>query len=66
MDKFKISYICHKKPDKWMHLDGFKEGQHYMGRTFNGLFEVSPSWGTDMPTKMINKQTFNSFFELVE
>ena len=25
MNKFKISYICRKKPDKWIHLDGFEK-----------------------------------------
>ena len=66
MDKFKISYICYKKPDKWMHLEGFEKGEQYWGRTFNGLFEISPLWGSGTPTKMINRQTFNSFFELVD
>ena len=65
MNKFKISYICRKKPDKWIHLDGFEEGRQYWGRAFNGLFEVSPLWGSDKPTKIINKRIFESFFELV-
>ena len=66
MDKFKISYICHKKPDKWIHLDGFEMGQKYWGRAFNDLFEVSPLWGSDTPTKIISRKTFASYFELVD
>lgn len=65
MNKFKIHYICNKAPDKWIHLDGFEEGVIYTGRMFNGVFEVTPNWGGDLPTKMISRKIFDSFFEMV-
>ena len=66
MDKFRISFICNKEPDEKLRLSGFKAGEIYLGRMFNGLYEISPKWGSDDPTRILSKKTFNEYFEIVE
>ena len=66
MDKFRISFICNKEPDEKFRMSGFKAGEIYSGRMFNGLYEISPRWGSDDPTRILSKKTFNEYFEIVE
>ncbi len=66
MDKFKINFVCNKEPDNTLRISGFKIGEVYSGRSFNGLFEISPRWGSDDPTRILTKKTFSEFFEIIE
>lgn len=65
MDKFRITYQCNKIPTAILGLEGFEIQKKYVGRTFNGFFEVSPRWGSGNQTKMINKVIFQEYFELI-
>ena len=66
MDKFKINFVCNKQPDDKLRMSGFKIGEIYSGRSFNGLYEISPNWGSDAPTRILSKKAFNEYFELIE
>ena len=65
MDKFRISYKCHTKPNGTTELDGFHVNQSYVGRSYNGLFEVAPNWGRNDDRKVITKRIFDDYFELL-
>ena len=64
MDKFRIRYHCHTEPDRNSELSGFYKNEKYIGRSYNGFFEVSPNWGGEHQTKLITKTTFNQYFKL--
>lgn len=65
MDRYKIKFVCHTEPDNSSRLLGFKEGVEYEGRHFNGLYEISTSWGhTD--SKLVGERVFTKYFEKVE
>ncbi len=66
MDKFKINFVCNKEPDHKLRIPGFKLGEIYSGRSFNGLFEISARWGSDDPTRLLSKKTFSEFFEIID
>ena len=66
MDKHKIYYQCTKSPGEYFGvISGFEENNTYEGRSFNGLFEISPAWGRYKYTKVISGQDFKKFFKLV-
>ena len=65
MDRFRIEYKCIKVPKPSSGLEGFEEGKSYVGRSFNGFFEVASSWGSGKQTKLISKAYFEEHFELV-
>lgn len=65
MDKYRIKFICNKKPADKNLPSTFEIGMQYIGRSFNDLFEITPSWGSDQPTKIIPKKIFEQYFELV-
>lgn len=66
MDPYKIEFVCNRKPDD-INLKGiYFIGMRYIGRSYNGLFEISPKWGSNYPTKVINKKLFDEYFELVK
>lgn len=65
MDKFRIQYKCNKAPKPNTGLEGFYVDQQYVGRSFNGLFEVTPQWGNGKQTRLIRKNEFEEYFELV-
>ena len=65
MDKFRIQYKCNKAPKPNTGLEGFMVDQQYVGRSFNGLFEVTPQWGNGKQTRLIQKNEFEEYFELI-
>lgn len=65
MDKFRINYKCNKAPKPCAGLEGFMVDQLYVGRSFNGLFEVTPQWGNGKQTKLLKKTEFEEYFELI-
>ncbi|MDN4166788.1 hypothetical protein QWY31_14850 [Cytophagales bacterium LB-30] len=46
-------------------MSGFEAGKVYDGRSFNGLYEVSPHWGRGGQSKLIGRGTFQEYFEIV-
>lgn len=53
-------------PDQKTGLSGFKIGENYEGRAFNGLFEINAKWGSGAESKLISKSLFEEYFELVQ
>ncbi len=66
MDKFKIVFRCLKSPDPSTGLEGFFVNELYEGRSFNGLFELTPDWGKGKPTVLIEKNSFERYFEVID
>jgi hypothetical protein len=66
MDKFRIFYVCNRQPSDKNFPGTFEIGNRYIGRTFNDLFEITPRWGSDIPTKLIPRKIFDQYFELVK
>ena len=64
VDKYRVYYRCHQTPSGEV-LAGFQEGEVYEGRHFNGLYEVSASWGRETPV-LISKKLFSKHFGLVK
>ncbi len=64
MDKYKISYKCHKKPDTSLGLIGFEADNQYVGRSFNGMIEMSPEWGSGTSI-LLDYKSFKQYFELL-
>ena len=65
MDKFRINYKCNKAPKPHSGLEGFMVDQQYIGRAFNGLYEVTPQWGNGKQTRLLQKTEFEEYFELI-
>lgn len=65
MDRFRIKYKCNKAPKPSAGLEGFMVDHMYVGRSFNGLFEVTPQWGNGKQTKLLQKTEFDEYFELI-
>lgn len=65
MDKFRINYKCNKAPKANTGLEGFMVDRTYTGRSFNGLFEVTPAWGNGKQTKLLQRQEFEEYFEVL-
>lgn len=65
MDKFKISFKCSKQPEGTNGLLGFEPDKAYIGRAYNGLYEVSTDWGRGKPTILLDRKIFDRYFELV-
>ncbi len=65
MDKHRINYVCNRKPDNRNFPGTFEIGTRYAGRMYNDLYEISPTWGSDTPTKVITKKVFDQYFELI-
>lgn len=61
----RIEYRC-VKPTDGTHLKGFLKGKIYKGRSFNGLFEITPEWASHQPTYLVDKKEFDQYFEVVE
>lgn len=66
MDKFRITFKCVKTPKDFSTLEGYAADKQYIGRSYNGLYEVSAHWGSDRPTALITKQLFDQYFILME
>jgi hypothetical protein len=66
MDNFKIEFICNKRPVNDSLKGPYIPGQKYIGRSYNGLYEISPKWGSDLPTKVVTRKLFEEYFELVQ
>ena len=62
MDKFRIIFKCVKEPKPYIGLDGYVLGALYEGRKYNGMFEVSKTWGRGDLTKLIDRKLFNEYF----
>ena len=60
-----IEYRCLKSTEG-THLKGFVKGKIYKGRSFNGLYEITPEWAGHQPSYLVEKKEFDLFFELVE
>ena len=65
VDKYRIRYQCNCQPKEGTLLSGFQNGEVYEGRYFNGLYEVSVSWGRETPL-LISRKLFNQYFELMQ
>ena len=61
----RIEYRCFKTPES-THLKGFIKGKVYKGRSFNGLYEITPEWAGHQPTYLVEKKEFDQYFEVVE
>lgn len=66
MDKYRIIFQCHTAPQSIQGLEGYTIEKRYVGRMFNGLYEISPEWGSDKQTKLITKTLFDKYFEVVK
>lgn len=66
MDRYKISFKCNKQPEVNTGLSGFEAHKLYIGRAYNGLFEISSEWGKGKPTMLLDKKSFDQYFELVK
>ncbi len=66
MDKYRMQFVCNRKPDDKNLPGSFVIGNKYEGRTFNDLFEITPMWGSDIPSKIIPRRIFEKYFELVK
>lgn len=66
MDKYRIVFQCHTVPNAASGLQGYKLEEHYIGRMFNGLCEMSPQWGSDIRTKLIPKTLFDQYFAIIK
>jgi len=64
LDRFKISFRCSTQPKESTGLRGFEAERTYIGRTYNGLFEVSTDWGSGKPTVLLDKKDFERYFVL--
>ncbi len=64
LDRFKISFRCSTQPNEGTGLRGFEPERSYIGRTYNGLYEVSTDWGSGKPTVLLEKKDFERFFVL--
>jgi hypothetical protein len=65
MDRFRVVFKCNQKPDERKFLGGYEKGKNYIGRSFNGLFQISPKWGSSLPTRVIPRKVFDQYFELI-
>ncbi len=66
MDRYKISYKCNKQPETSTGLSGFEPHKSYTGRAYNGFFEISSEWGRGKPTMLLDKKSFEQYFELIK
>ena len=66
MDRFKISFKCCRQPKEATGLMDFKPDKSYIGRSYNGLFEVSTDWGSSKPTFLLDKKIFYRYFEIIQ
>lgn len=66
MDKFRIIFQCVKVPKPTTGLEGYAQDKQYIGRTYNGLYEVSSKWGSDIKTSLITKALFDEYFALIQ
>lgn len=64
LDRFKISFKCSTQPNESTGLRGFQPERSYIGRTYNGLYEVSTDWGSGKPTVLLERKDFERYFEL--
>ena len=64
LDRFKIEFKCNVQPNEGTGLRDFKPNRHYTGRSYNGLFEISTDWGSGRPTVLLDKKTFDRYFEI--
>lgn len=62
MDRFRILFKCVKEPKPYIGLDGYELGALYEGRKYNGMYEVSKTWGRGDITKLIDRKLFNEYF----
>lgn len=66
MDRYRIEFKCTREPNGQSGLNGYKAEKTYVGRTFNGLYEISPNWGSGDNTKLVDKKLFFQFFDLIQ
>lgn len=66
MDRYKIVFVCKQSPQQSDGFIGFRSGEYYEGRSFNGLFEINSKWGSGSESKLISKSLFEKYFELIE
>jgi hypothetical protein len=64
-DRFRIEFRCSRKPDDQSGLSDFEENRSYIGRTYNGLFEIAPDWGRGKPSVLLRKRLFERYFEVL-
>ena len=64
LDRFKISFKCNTQPNEGTGLRDFKPNRTYIGRAYNGLFEISTDWGSGKPTVLLDRKMFERYFEI--
>ena len=65
VDKYRIHYQCRHQPARDSLLAGFQRGEVYEGRYFNGLYEVSISFGRE-EAMLISRKLFNQHFIIIQ
>ncbi|MEM6842638.1 MAG: hypothetical protein AAF944_22345 [Bacteroidota bacterium] len=63
-DKFRIQFRCSRRPDELSGLADFEVDKFYIGRAYNGLFEIAPDWGRGKPSVLLRKGLFERYFEI--
>ncbi len=63
MDRFRISFKCNRQPEDNSGLQGFEKDKLYLGRAYNGLYEISTEWGRGKPTFLLDRKMFQQYFE---
>src|SRR5690606_26050725 len=66
MDKYRIVFQCYTVPNAASGWQGYKLEEHYIGRMFTGLSEMSPQWGSDIRPKLIPKTLFDQYFAIIK
>lgn len=64
-DKFRIYFRCSHRPENSSGLNGFELDKSYMGRAYNGLYEIAPDWGRGKPSILLRKRLFERYFEVL-
>lgn len=65
MDRYRVEFTCLKEPNGQAGLNGYLQDKKYVGRAFNGFYEISPNWGNGETTKLIDKKTFFQYFDVI-
>ena len=64
-DRFRIQFRCSHRPDEQSGLSEFEVDKDYIGRAYNGLFEIAPDWGRGKPSVLLRKRLFERYFEIL-
>ena len=65
IDQYRIVFRCQQQPEQSSQLIGFEADKEYVGRYYNGLYEVAVDWGRSTPF-LIGRQQFAKYFTLLK